>query len=120
MYLLHWELERRFAVSKLHGDAGTLNLTHNIVQLLGFLQHLSVTAAKLAQDAVGHMGDAVSRIPQCTPQGLETFSTVVGAQPRDAAPWSTKQNLHHARPHKGDPGLGFGVFLEESLLLHQE
>lgn len=62
LHLLHGELQRRLAVRKLHSDARALNFSHNVVQLLGFLQHLPITAAELAQHTVGHVRDAVGRV----------------------------------------------------------
>lgn len=72
-YLLHWKLERCFAIRELHGNAGALNFGHNIVQFLGLLQHLPVAATKLPKHTVGHVRDAVCRVAKCAPQSLKNI-----------------------------------------------
>lgn len=62
IYLLHRELKRCFTVRKLHCDTGALNFSHDVVQLLGLLQHLPVAATKFTKDTIGHVRNAVCRV----------------------------------------------------------
>lgn len=41
------------------------------MQPLRLLQHLPVAAAKLSQDSVGYVGDALGWVAEGTPQGLQ-------------------------------------------------
>lgn len=81
LYLLHGKLERGFAIRELHSNAGALNFSHNIVQLLRLLQHFPVAAAKLPKHTVGYVGDAVCRVAQRAPQSLKHERTFIEAWP---------------------------------------
>lgn len=90
LYLLHGKLERGFAIREFHSNAGALNFSHNIVQLLRLLQHLPVAAAKLPKHTVGHVGDAVCRVAQRAPQSLKYERTFIESLVR--------QQVHSLRP----------------------
>lgn len=77
-YLLHGQLYRGLAVSELCLDAGSLDLSHHVLQSLGFLQHLPVAATKLPQYPVRHMADGLRWVTQRPPQRLEGGRGVKG------------------------------------------